>query len=125
MAPDGLHLSPAGNRALFDALMRAVAARAGQLAAGAMRRQCPIYSEVNARDPAETFDRLFGYRVNRGVAPLPAAGGAEKGSRGLELPAAGGRGRSAESARRPAGRPAGVRRVAAAAAAAAAEAPNK
>lgn len=74
LASDGVHLSPAGNRVLFEGVTAAVDARYPQFKPYSLPLHFPVHDTVNAGNPGATFDALLGYSVRRDASlpPLPA-----------------------------------------------------
>ena len=64
LADDGLHLSARGNKALADAVLKAIDERYPSLKPYSLPLHFPEWRAVDPKNPAATFDRAYGYKVN-------------------------------------------------------------
>jgi hypothetical protein len=78
MHEDGLHMSPAGNALIFDAVMAAVRDHFPHLAPAALPLHFPAFDRINVAHPAETFGALYG-RLQGGLVAAASGGGGALG----------------------------------------------
>eukprot|EP00775_Hariotina_reticulata_P013145 gene13145-13275_t len=71
MKPDGVHLTYAGQKVVFDALMFVITKQLKGISPYALPVHMPVYTTVNKNNPGSTFDAIYGYKVNTGVVPPP------------------------------------------------------
>ncbi|GBF95363.1 hypothetical protein Rsub_07791 [Raphidocelis subcapitata] len=60
MHPDGLHLSRAGNKFVFDAVTALIRDHYPELQPLSLPLHFPAYNRINPKQPAETFNQLMG-----------------------------------------------------------------
>jgi hypothetical protein len=71
MNPDGLHMSPTGNRWIFDEVMKVINKDYPSVTPGQLPLHFPAYDHINVQQPGSTFKDLYGPdgTVQWGAAP--------------------------------------------------------
>ncbi|WIA38794.1 hypothetical protein OEZ86_002081 [Tetradesmus obliquus] len=73
LSGDGRHLTYLGQKAVYDGLMYVINNNLRSISIGSLPNHMPNYREVDARYPADTFNSLYGYKINTGVQLPPSA----------------------------------------------------